>query len=105
MVRFSQCLILFLVVLITSCGRPAEAPASLAAQNTNRQIFQVKGVIRAVRPAQKEVEIKHEAISGYMPGMTMPFEVKDTNELTGLQAGEPISFRLIVTDTEGWIDR
>jgi len=40
-----------------------------------------------------------------MPAMTMPFDVKDTNELAGIEAGDPVSFRLRVTDTEGWIDQ
>src|SRR5260370_12749479 len=40
-----------------------------------------------------------------MPAMTMPFDVKDTNELAGLEPGERVAFRLIVTDTEGWIDQ
>src|SRR6266404_3460418 len=105
MVRFAQCLCLPLLMLMTSCGKSPQAATSQTAQNTNQQIFQVKGIIRAVRSAQKEVEIKHEAIPGYMPGMTMPFEVRDTNELTGLKPGEPVSFRLMVTDTEGWIDQ
>jgi protein SCO1/2 len=34
----------------------------------------------------------------------MPFDVRDTNELTGIQPGQTVSFRLIVTDTDGWID-
>ena len=36
--------------------------------------------------------------------MTMPFEVRNTNELRGLQPGDAISFQLIVTDSDGWID-
>ena len=67
-------------------------------------MFQVKGVIKEIRPERKEIEIKHEAIPDYMPAMTMPFDVKDTNELAGLQPQQPISFRLTVTDTDGWVD-
>ncbi len=40
-----------------------------------------------------------------MPAMTMPFAVKDTNILAGLQPGQAVSFRLIVTETDGWIDQ
>src|SRR5580765_1768406 len=105
MVRLSQSLFLPLLVLMTSCGKAPKALPSQTTQNTNQQIFQVEGIIRAVKPAQKEVEIKHEAIPGYMPGMTMPFDVKDTNELTGLAPGQRVTFRLTVTDTEGWIDQ
>jgi protein SCO1/2 len=34
----------------------------------------------------------------------MPFEVHDTNELRGLQPGDRISFHLIVTADNGWIE-
>jgi protein SCO1/2 len=40
-----------------------------------------------------------------MDAMTMPFETKNTNELRGLKPGDSISFRLIVTDDDGWIDQ
>src|SRR5438105_4909 len=95
-----------LVMMAVSCKRSSEhsAPGS-SAPNTNLQVFEVKGVVQAVKLSQRQVEIKHEAIPGYMPAMTMPFDVKNTNELAGLQPGEPISFRLTVTDTEGWIDQ
>ena len=51
------------------------------------------------------IVIRHEAISNYMDAMTMPFKVKETNELAGLRIGDEISFRLEVTGTESWIDR
>jgi protein SCO1/2 len=95
------------VVLLASCRKAPDAAVGTtesAPHTTNQQVFQVKGVVKAVKPLQKEIEIKHEAIPGYMPAMTMPFDVKDTNELIGLQPEQPISFRLTVTDTEGWID-
>jgi protein SCO1/2 len=39
-----------------------------------------------------------------MDAMTMPFEVKNTNELRGITAGDTVSFRMLVTDNDGWID-
>lgn len=100
---------LFLVViggLTSSCEKALEsAPASVPVQTSTQQVFQVKGLVIAVKPREKTIEIKHEAVPGYMPAMTMPFDVKDTNELAGLQPGQRVSFRLLVTDTEGWIDR
>jgi protein SCO1/2 len=67
------------------------------------QVFTVKGVIRELEPDGKTAIIRHEAIAGYMQAMTMPFEVRDTNLLRGLKAGDAISFKLAVTPTEGWI--
>jgi len=99
-----------LLLFVASCERrPAEttrpatnAPAAPA--DTNAQLFQVKGVIVEVLPAEKSVRIRHEDIPNYMPAMTMPFDVKDTNELAGLQAGDAVTFHLTVTELDGWID-
>ena len=71
--------------------------------STNQQTFQAKGIVRELKPDGKTVVIQHEAITNYMPAMTMPFEVHDTNELRGLQPGDAISFRMTVTDMDGWI--
>lgn len=79
------------------------APA-LSAQPAPR-VFQVKGTVMELQPAEKSVRIKHEEIPGYMAAMTMPFDVRDTNELAGLEAGDTVSFRMMVTDTDGWIDQ
>lgn len=94
-------------LLLSSCDKPARIASKSAepAQNTNQRVFRVKGVIKAIKSQRKEIEIKHEAIPDYMPGMTMPFDVKDTNELAGLKPDQPVSFRLTVTDTDGWVDQ
>jgi protein SCO1/2 len=85
-------------------SQPPPAPAATAG-STNQQVFQVKGVIMSLKPGEKEIVIKHEAVTNYMPAMTMPFDVKDPKELAGLSPGDTVSFRMIVTDTEGWIDQ
>src|SRR5271165_1764259 len=90
------------MLLVASCKRSPQSTsvsAGMALQHTNERVFQVRGVVKAVRPNQKEIEIKHEAIPGYMPAMTMPFDVRDTNELIGLGPAQSISFRLTVTET------
>ena len=93
--------------LLVSCHRePVEpAPRTPGAVATNLQIFAVKGLVRGLDVENALVHIEHEAIPGYMEQMTMPFDVKDTNELSGLLVGDAVSFRLQVTDTEGWIDQ
>lgn len=106
MQRWFFIFILGLTVLAVSCAtkNPVLPPPVPAAAPT-QQVFQVKGTIIELLPAEKSVRIQHEAIPGYMPAMTMPFDVKDTNELAGLEAGDGISFRLTVTEKEGWIDQ
>ena len=70
----------------------------------NEQVFQVKGVVKEVLPEGKRVKIEHEKIPNYMEAMTMTFDVKDAQEIAGIQPGDMVSFRMIVTDKDGWID-
>ena len=107
---FTAFLFVGLVVLVTSCSeKPATKPPAPAAvpqvTAVSTQIFQVKGVVVAVKPDEKTVRIRHEEIPGYMEAMTMPFEVRDTNELAGVSDGDTVSFRMLVTETDGWIDQ
>lgn len=67
------------------------------------RVFPVSGIVEELKPGQHLVVIKHQAITNFMGAMTMPFRVKDANELSGLRRGDEISFHLHVTDSESWI--
>jgi len=104
-IRFSM-LAISLAVAAVSCSRaPTDVKTPTPTAAPTQQVFQVKGTIVELLPAEKSVRIKHEAVTNYMPAMTMPFEVRDTNELAGLEAGDQVGFRLTVTEQEGWIDQ
>jgi len=70
-----------------------------------KQVFQVAGVVMALEPGGRTAMIRHQAIPGYMPAMTMPFTVRESNELAGVNPGDRVSFRLNVAADEGWIDQ
>lgn len=106
MSRCSRCFgwsVAFSAVLLISC-RPKASPPS-ADLSSGRHFYQVKGIVREVIPDQKKIKIEHEDIPGYMEKMTMLFEVKEAKELEGLQPNDPIAFRMIVTEDDGWIDQ
>lgn len=90
-------------VLAVGCGRnnPTPPPTPPA---TNL-ISTVTGTVRELSPGDSTLVIAHEAIPNYMPAMTMPFNVRQTNELAGLVVGDEIKFRLVVTTEESWIDQ
>src|SRR5258708_5014806 len=93
---------------VSGCGRAPGAPlqgGGVAAPGTKENFCEEKGGVIGVKPRKKSIKIKNEKIPGYMPAMTMPFDVRNTNELAGLQPGDSVSFRMLVTDTEGWIDQ
>ena len=95
----------FLAGALAGCGGEGGAPgAGRAASQTATQIFVVKGVVQELKPGGRTVVIRHEAITNYMPAMTMPFEVRHSNELAGIKPGDAVAFRMLVTEKEGWID-
>ena len=109
-------LILAMAILLTACSkREAENPAPAAAAtasaaptNSERRVFQVRGVVKEIKDTNT-VSIAHEEIPGsngepYMVAMTMDFDVKNTNDLTGLAPNDQVTFSMIVTEDDGWIE-
>jgi protein SCO1/2 len=96
---------LVVLIAVTGCRHAADSPTlSGAAGSGSNRVFQVRGVVKELRPTEKSVVVRHEEIPGYMAAMTMPFEVRDVKELHGLQTNDSITFRMVVTEKEGWIE-
>jgi protein SCO1/2 len=77
---------------MTACGRAPDA-----------RTYELHGQILAVRPERSEVVIKHEDIKGFMPGMTMPFPVKDAALLTGKEPGDLVTATLVVGENQAYL--
>jgi protein SCO1 len=88
-----------LALLSVACGKKSE-PAEKAPSR-----YEVRGLVRGLPPDHKSLDIEHEDIPGFMPSMTMPFEVRDEKEIADLKLGDSIAFRLNVTRRDSWIDR
>jgi protein SCO1/2 len=65
--------------------------------------YRLSGQILVVRPETQEVLIRHGDIVGFMPGMTMPFKVRDPTLLEGRVAGDLVDATLSVTPQSAWI--
>jgi protein SCO1/2 len=81
------------VIALAACASPREEA---------RQ-YELRGQILAVRPEANEVLIKHGDIKNFMPGMTMPFRVRDAALLSGKAAGDLVTATLLVGDNEAWL--
>lgn len=66
----------------------------LACRPAEPQIYTVRGVVKQLMPEQNRVKIAHEEIPGFMPAMTMEFEIRDPALLSGLSPEDPIRFSL-----------
>jgi protein SCO1/2 len=85
-------------------GRGESGEVSRTLEAAGLRTYAVTGTVHQVKVAQRVLVIAHETIPGYMMAMTMPFEVKDTNELAWVEPGDILTFRMLVSETEGWID-
>ncbi|HKY44612.1 MAG TPA: copper-binding protein, partial [Pyrinomonadaceae bacterium] len=53
--------------------------ASCRRSSANEKRFELKGKVVAVDRDKSQVTISHEAVKDYMPAMTMPFSVSETD--------------------------
>ena len=84
---FSCCwLFVFPLLVVSACDH-----------NSSPRIFQAHGVVKSLGAEQKRVRIEHEDIPGFMPAMTMEFEVKDPAILAGIHPEGEVNFTLEVT--------
>jgi len=67
--------------------------------------YRLVGQILAVDLQTNRVTIRHHDIDGFMPGMTMPFPVRDASLLNGRVAGELVEATLSVQGTDAWVSR
>lgn len=66
------------------------------ANRSDERSYTLQGQVLALDAARKQVTVKHEEIKGFMPAMTMPYEVKEAKLLDGLAPGDLINATLVV---------
>jgi protein SCO1 len=76
---------------------------SLSAACSRGREYELRGQILAVDSVRREITIRHEDIKGFMPGMTMPFKVRDASLLEGRAPGELVRATLVVEDSAGYL--
>jgi protein SCO1 len=86
---FSVCL-----ALAVACNQ-AKAP--------DQRSFSLQGQVQSLDLPRKLVVVKHEEIKGFMPAMTMPYEVQDAKALDGLAPGDLINATLVVVSNGAYL--
>lgn len=96
---------LLAIAVLTGCDRTPPPPAApTASTNAVDNIFETRGVVRSVPEGGRTLVVRHEEIPGYMPKMTMELNVRNTNELRGLERHDEITFHLVATADTHWIE-
>lgn len=60
----------------------------------HEQTYTVSGFVQSVDGANRQVSVSHDEIPGFMPAMTMSFDVADGVSLDGVGPGAKIEFQL-----------
>jgi protein SCO1/2 len=82
-------LIVAILLVAPGCTRPRQ--------------YELQGQVLAVDRSRLEITIKHGDIRGFMPGMTMPFKVRDARLLDGRTAGDLVTATLVVQDGDAFL--
>lgn len=80
--------IVFCVLMAAAIAACSSAP--------DKRTFPMQGQVQSIEPDRKSVVVKHEEIRGFMPAMTMPYEVRDEKLLADLKPGDLINASLVV---------
>src|SRR5712692_8112752 len=70
--------------------------ASACSKPSGQRTFALQGQVQSIDAPRKLVVVKHEEIKGFMPAMTMPYEVEDASAFKGLAPGDLINSTLVV---------
>jgi protein SCO1/2 len=65
--------------------------------------YALNGQVLAVDADRKEITIAHQDIVGFMPGMTMPFKVREPRLLEASKPGDLVAATLRVVDAEAYL--
>ena len=95
------------VLLLPAGCKRAERPASSSGEaRSSIRRFPFKGVIRQVDSSRAQIVVEHEAVSGFMPAMTMPFTVHDDPPVIALlRPGDRIEATLVVGKDDAWLEK
>jgi protein SCO1 len=77
--------------------------AASACTKSDERTFTLQGQVLSIEPARKLLTVKHEEIKGFMPAMTMPYEVRDAKLLDGLAPGDLINATLVVVSNGAFL--
>jgi protein SCO1/2 len=84
-------------------AHPAGGPAQNRAPSVDVQEYVLRGEVKKVEKEASEVTLRHEAISGFMEAMTMPFQVENPATLEDLHPGDQVEGKLRVERKNGEI--
>lgn len=92
--------LLLVLILIASLG----GATSCRRTSANEKRYELKGKIVSVEPEKRQVTIAHEEVKDYMPGMTMPFNIRNESDMQMLVPNAEVTATLVVDGKHSWLE-
>jgi len=89
----------FLLLLLLATGACSRGASG------DRREYTLQGQVLSIQPDQKQAVIRHEEIKGFMPAMTMPYDVQDPKEYEGVTPGDLVTATLVVEPTKAYLQQ
>jgi protein SCO1/2 len=95
----------FATLGLAGCGSSKPAAQQQAQQPADgSKRYQLAGRVVAVQPSSTEVVVDHGDIPGFMMAMTMPYPVKDPNQLKPLSPEDQIKADVVVNGNDVYLE-
>jgi protein SCO1 len=90
------------IITFAACTGLRENDKRFALSGSEKR-YELKGEVVAVDKVNHQVTVAHQDIKNFMPGMTMPFTLKDEWAYEVLVPGDQITSTLIVDGPRSWL--
>ena len=94
--ELTRILVVFLLSLLPACNSTTATPPA--------QRYALTGKVESVDKATQTINVNGDAISGFMPAMTMSYKVKNQNEFNQLSAGDTLSADIVKQQDDYWLE-
>src|SRR5881397_2885821 len=72
-------------------------------RKSDEREYRLQGQVLSLADDHRQATINHEEIKGFMPAMTMPYNVRDSKQLEGISPGDLVNARLIVLSNDAYL--
>ena len=99
----------FFLLSLAGCGGSKQTEQQQPSQPQSSQAagpkrYQLEGRVVSLDPANNQVVVDHKDIPGFMMGMTMPYPVKNPNELKPLAPQDQIKADVVVNGNDVYLE-
>lgn len=103
MPRFKASFVLWMLMAIAVLGSAGVGIglAQTPGQSVPPKHFKLEGTVKSVDAQNHKLVVDHKEIPGFMRAMTMPYNVKQEEDLTKVSAGDQIAADVVVSADEG----